>query len=86
MAEGEQEGWSMAEESEKSLRRMVQVAEVFPDSEIVVSLVRQLSWTHILALLPLKDPLRRESTLKCAVAPFTAAAGWANMAIFMAMR
>ena len=51
MAEGEQEGWSMAEESEKSLRRMVQVAEVFPDSEIVVSLVRQLSWTHILALL-----------------------------------
>ena len=86
MAEGEQEGWSMAEESEKSLRRMVQVAEVFPDSEIVVSLVRQLSWTHILALLPLKDPLRRESTLECAVAPFTALARWANVAIFMAMR
>ena len=58
--------------SEKSLRRMVQFAEVFPDSEIVVSLVRQLSWTHTLALLPLKGPLRRESTLKCAVAPYSA--------------
>ncbi len=46
--------------SEKSLRRMVPFAEVFPGSEIVVSLVRQLSWMHILALLPLKDPLQRE--------------------------
>ena len=46
--------------AEKSLRRMVQFAEVFPDSEIVVSLIRQLSWTHILALIPLKDPLKRE--------------------------
>ena len=53
--------------SEKSLRRMVQFAEVFPDSEIVVLLIRQLSWTHILALIPLKDPLRCEFTLKCAV-------------------
>lgn len=46
--------------SEKSLRRMMQFAEVFPDSEIVVSLIRQLSWTHILALIPLKEPLQRE--------------------------
>ena len=46
--------------SEKNLRRMVQFAEVFPDSEIVVSLIRQLSWTHILALIPLKKPLQRE--------------------------
>ena len=46
--------------SEKNLRRMVQFAEVFPDSEIVVSLIRQLSWTHILALIPLKQPLQRE--------------------------
>ncbi len=44
--------------SEKNLRRMVQFAEVFPDSEIVVSLIRQLSWTHILALIPLKKPLQ----------------------------
>ena len=46
--------------SEKSLRRMIQFAEVFPDPEIVVSLIRQLSWTHILALIPLKEPLQRE--------------------------
>ena len=46
--------------SEKNLRRMIQFAEVFPDEKIVVSLIRQLSWTHILALLPLKNPLQRE--------------------------
>jgi hypothetical protein len=45
---------------EKNLRRMVQLAEVFPDREIVVSLIRQLTWTHFIALLPLKDPLQRE--------------------------
>jgi len=44
---------------EKNLRRMVQLAEVFPDREIVVSLIRQLTWTHLIALLPLKDPLQR---------------------------
>ena len=32
---------------EKNLRRMVQFAEAFPDQEIVVSLIRQLSWTHV---------------------------------------
>ena len=46
--------------SEKNLRRMVQFAEVFPDEQIVVSLIRHLSWTHFLALIPLKDPLQRE--------------------------
>ena len=46
--------------SEKNLRRMIQFAEVFPDPEIVVSLIRQLSWTHILVLIPLKEPLQRE--------------------------
>ena len=42
---------------EKNLRRMIQFAEVFPKEEIVVSLIRQLSWTHFIALLPLKNPL-----------------------------
>jgi len=46
--------------SEKSLRRMIQFAEVFPDEQIVVSLTRQLSWTHFIALIPLKDPLQRD--------------------------
>lgn len=46
--------------SEKNLRRMMQFAEVFPDEKIVVSLIRQLSWTHILAIIPVKDSLKRE--------------------------
>ena len=46
--------------AEKNLRRMVQFAEVFPDREIVVSLIRQLTWTHFIALIPLKNPLQRE--------------------------
>lgn len=45
---------------EKSLRRMIQFAEVFPEKEIVVSLIRQLSWTHFIALIPIKDPLKRD--------------------------
>ena len=39
---------------EKNLRRMQQFAEQFNDFEIVVTLSRHLSWSHILALLPLK--------------------------------
>ncbi|MFZ0929865.1 MAG: PDDEXK nuclease domain-containing protein [Syntrophobacteraceae bacterium] len=46
--------------SEKNLRRMVQFAEVFADEQIVVSLIRHLSWTHFVALIPLKEPLQRE--------------------------
>ncbi|MFC8751463.1 PDDEXK nuclease domain-containing protein [Pseudomonas oryzihabitans] len=46
--------------TEKNLRRMMQFAIVFPDEQIVVSLIRQLSWTHFIALIPLKDPLQRE--------------------------
>lgn len=45
---------------EKNIRRMMQFATVFPDEAIVVSLTRQLSWTHIIALIPLKQPLQRE--------------------------
>ena len=39
---------------------MIQFTEVFPDKEIVVSLIRQLSWTHFIALIPLKDDLQRD--------------------------
>lgn len=46
--------------SEKNLRRMVQFAEVFPDEKIVVSLIRQLTWTHFIALIPIKEPLQRD--------------------------
>ncbi len=33
---------------EKNLRRMIRFAEVFPDAEIVASLMRQLTWTHFI--------------------------------------
>jgi predicted nuclease of restriction endonuclease-like (RecB) superfamily len=46
--------------SEKNLRRMMQFAKIFPSQEIVVSVIRQLSWTHILAIIPIEDPLKRE--------------------------
>lgn len=45
---------------EKNIRRMIQFAQVFPDEQIVVSLIRQLSWTHFIALIPLKDEIQRE--------------------------
>ena len=46
--------------SEKNLRRMMQFANLFPDEKIVVSLIRQLSWTHILAVIPIENSLKRE--------------------------
>jgi predicted nuclease of restriction endonuclease-like (RecB) superfamily len=46
--------------TEKNLRRMVQFAEVFPDEQIVVTLSRQLSWSHFVAIIPLRLPLQRE--------------------------
>jgi len=45
---------------EKNLRRMIQFAEAYPDREIVVSLLRQLGWTHFLRLIPIQDPLKRD--------------------------
>lgn len=46
--------------SEKSLRRMVQFAELFPDAPIVATLSRQLGWSHFKELLPLPDSLQRD--------------------------
>jgi hypothetical protein len=40
----------------KSLQRMVQFAQAFPEAEIVATLSRQLSWSHMVALLLLKWP------------------------------
>ena len=39
----------------KNLYRMMQFAEKFTELEIVVPLARQLSWSHILKLIPLKN-------------------------------
>jgi predicted nuclease of restriction endonuclease-like (RecB) superfamily len=46
--------------AEKSLRRMIQFAEVFPDEKIVAALSRQLGWSHFVALIPLKNDLQRD--------------------------
>jgi predicted nuclease of restriction endonuclease-like (RecB) superfamily len=40
---------------EKNVRRMMKFAEYFPDIQIVVSVSRQLSWSHFIELLPLKN-------------------------------
>ncbi|MGC4119500.1 MAG: PDDEXK nuclease domain-containing protein [Myxococcales bacterium] len=45
---------------EKSLRRMLQFAQAFPDREIVAALRRQLGWTHFKEILPIKDGTKRE--------------------------
>ncbi len=46
--------------AEKNLRRMVQFAEFYPNQGIVVTLSRQLSWSHFVAILPVKDALARD--------------------------
>ena len=45
--------------TEKNVRRMMQFAEQFPDNGIVVTLSRQLSWSHFLVLIPLKTQEER---------------------------
>ncbi len=50
-------GFSYAE-----IARMIQFSQLFPDEAIVVTLSQQLSWSHIHALLPIKDPLARKKS------------------------
>lgn len=44
----------------KSIRRMMQFASLFGNEKIVATLSRQLSWSHFVEVLPLKDSLQRE--------------------------
>jgi predicted nuclease of restriction endonuclease-like (RecB) superfamily len=44
----------------RNLFRMVRFAEVFPDERIVSSLMTQLSWTHLIYIVPMDDPLKRD--------------------------
>lgn len=46
--------------SEKSLQRMVQFYKIFPQEKIVASLMRQLSWSHFVEIIPIEDTLKRE--------------------------
>jgi len=48
-------GWG-----EKQLRHCMRFAEVFPDEQIVYTLCRQLSWSHLRLIMFLDDPLKRE--------------------------
>ena len=44
----------------RSLYRSIQFFELFPDQAIVSTLSAQLSWSHFIELLPLKDALARD--------------------------
>lgn len=43
-----------------TVNRAVQFAQFFPDKAIVSALSTQLSWSHFIELLPIKDPLARD--------------------------
>jgi predicted nuclease of restriction endonuclease-like (RecB) superfamily len=44
----------------RALYRAIQFSELFPDPEIVSTLSTQLSWSHFMELLPIKEPLARD--------------------------
>jgi len=46
--------------SKASLFRMIQVYESFSDKQIVATLSRQLSWSHFIELIKIKDEVKRE--------------------------
>ncbi len=54
-------GWS-----EKQLRHCLHFAETFPDEQIVSTLRRELSWTHIKTLMYIDEPLKREFYIEIA--------------------
>ncbi len=51
---------------ERTIRRMMQFAQVFPDFQIVSTLLSKLSWSHFLIVMTLKDALQREFYLTMA--------------------
>ena len=48
-------GWS-----EPQLRHCVRLAEVFADAQILSTVQRELSWSHLKALIYIEDPLKRD--------------------------
>ena len=50
----------------RNIHRMMQFAEQFPDFQIVSQAATQLSWSHFMEVLPLKDALQREFYLTMA--------------------
>lgn len=51
---------------EKNIRRMMQFAQIMPDVQNVVTLSRQLSWSHFVEVISLNDELQREFYLTLA--------------------
>ncbi len=46
--------------SKPNLSRMMWLAEAFPEPTIVSTLSKQLSWSHFVEILPLKNPVKRD--------------------------
>ena len=46
--------------SRPNLFRMIKLAQLFPNREIVSTLSRQLSWSHLILICAIEDPLKRE--------------------------
>ena len=44
----------------RNLSRMIRFAEVFPEGKILSTLLRELSWSHFVEIIPLKDGLQRD--------------------------
>jgi hypothetical protein len=44
----------------RTLYRMLHFYEFFPDENILTTVLSQLSWSHILEILKLKEPIKRE--------------------------
>ena len=49
-----------------SITRMMKFAKLFPDYQIVAPLAQQLSWSHFLIVMPIKNELQREFYLTMA--------------------
>ena len=48
-------GWS-----EQQLRHCLRLADTFPDEQILSTVRRELSWSHLKALIYIDDPLKRD--------------------------
>jgi len=53
---------------EKSIRRHMQFARLFPCEKIVAQIATKLSWSHFIEVLPLKDSLKQEFYLTLSAA------------------
>ncbi len=52
---------------ERNIRRMMQIAELFPDFQIVSEVATQLSWSHFIELFAIKEALQRDFYTEMAV-------------------